>query len=90
MAVVMGAALVGVGAGYEFGVLPLVLGLFVSSFSQGAWNVAMNGFLGENYTVLRALTSVAVLPAVSIMVAGVVVRPMNEDPAGEDRISGRR
>lgn len=42
MAIVMGVALVGVGAGYRFGVLPLVLGLFVFGFAQGAWDVAMN------------------------------------------------
>lgn len=42
MAVLMGVALVGVGAGYRFGVAPLVLGLFVFGFAQGAWDVAMN------------------------------------------------
>lgn len=42
MSVVMGVALVGIAAGYGFGVLPLVLGLFVFGFSQGAWDVAMN------------------------------------------------
>ncbi len=40
--VLMAVALVGVGLGYRSGVVPLVAGLFVFGFAQGAWDVGMN------------------------------------------------
>ena len=42
MAVLQGAALAAVAAGYQVGVAPVVAGLFVFGFSAGAWDVAMN------------------------------------------------
>jgi predicted MFS family arabinose efflux permease len=42
MAVVMAVALTAVGLGYLVGVAPLVAGLFVFGFANGAWDVAMN------------------------------------------------
>lgn len=49
MALVVAAALVVVGLGYQFGVVPVVIGLFGFGFGQGAWDVAMNvqGALAE-------------------------------------------
>lgn len=43
MAVLHGAALATVAAGYLVGVTPVVAGLVVFGFSAGAWDVAMNG-----------------------------------------------
>ena len=56
MAVVNGTALVVVAIGYQFGVLPVVAGLFFFGFAQGAWDVAMNvqGALVER-TLKRAI-----------------------------------
>jgi MFS family permease len=42
MAAVFGAALALVGIGYLVGVVPVVIGLFVLGFANGAWDVAMN------------------------------------------------
>ena len=42
MAVLMTAALSTVAIGYPFGVPPLVVGLFLFGFANGAWDVAMN------------------------------------------------
>ncbi len=42
MSAVLAAALVVIGIGFQFGVLPLVVGLFAFGFAQGAWDVAMN------------------------------------------------
>lgn len=42
MAVGLCAAMVVVAAGYLVGVLPVVVGLFVFGFANGAWDVAMN------------------------------------------------
>jgi predicted MFS family arabinose efflux permease len=42
MSILLSAALVGVGLGYRAGVGPLVIGLFVLGFANGAWDVAMN------------------------------------------------
>src|SRR3954453_7330126 len=42
MAVLLGAGLAGAAVGYQIGVLPVVLGLFVLGFGNGAWDVAMN------------------------------------------------
>jgi len=42
MAAVDGVALVVVGLGYLGGVVPVVVGLFLFGFGQGAWDVAMN------------------------------------------------
>jgi MFS family permease len=42
MAVLLGLALAAVAAGYLVGVAPLVAGLFVLGFANGAWDVAMN------------------------------------------------
>ena len=42
MAVLDGLALVVVGVGYVAGVVPVVAGLFLFGFAQGAWDVAMN------------------------------------------------
>jgi MFS family permease len=42
MAVLDGLALVVVGLGYVAGVVPVVAGLFLFGFAQGAWDVAMN------------------------------------------------
>lgn len=56
MAVVNGTALAVVAIGYQFGVLPVVAGLFFFGFAQGAWDVAMNvqGALVER-TLKRAI-----------------------------------
>jgi MFS family permease len=42
MALVDGVALVVIGLGYLGGVVPVVVGLFLFGFGQGAWDVAMN------------------------------------------------
>ncbi|HEX5202054.1 MAG TPA: MFS transporter [Actinoplanes sp.] len=42
MAVILWIAVTGVAFGYQFGVLPVVLGLFCFGFANGAWDVAMN------------------------------------------------
>lgn len=42
MAVLEGVALVTAGVGHQFGVAPLVVGLFLFGFGQGTWDVAMN------------------------------------------------
>jgi predicted MFS family arabinose efflux permease len=42
MAVILWIAISGVGLGYQFGVLPVVLALFCFGFANGAWDVAMN------------------------------------------------
>lgn len=42
MAVLLGVGLTVAAIGYQFGVLPVVLGLFVLGFGNGAWDVAMN------------------------------------------------
>ncbi|HVU92692.1 MAG TPA: MFS transporter [Jatrophihabitans sp.] len=42
MAVLLGIGLAGAALGYLVGVLPVVLGLFVLGFGNGAWDVAMN------------------------------------------------
>jgi fucose permease len=42
MAVVSGASLVVVAVGYQFGVVPVVVGLVGFGFGQGGWDVAMN------------------------------------------------
>jgi predicted MFS family arabinose efflux permease len=42
MALVLGVAMSAVGVGYQFGVLPVVIGLYVYGFATGAWDVAMN------------------------------------------------
>src|SRR4029453_2394805 len=42
MAVLLGVAMGAVAVGYQFGVLPVVLGLFLFGFANGAWDVAMN------------------------------------------------
>ena len=42
MAALLGLALTGAAIGYQFGVLPVVLGLFLVGFANGAWDVAMN------------------------------------------------
>lgn len=42
MALVLGVAMCGVGVGYRFGVLPVVISLYVYGFATGAWDVAMN------------------------------------------------
>jgi MFS family permease len=42
MAVLLGAGLAVAAVGYQIGVLPVVLGLFVLGFGNGAWDVAMN------------------------------------------------
>ena len=42
MAAVDGVALLVVGLGYAGGVVPVVIGLFLFGFGQGAWDVAMN------------------------------------------------
>jgi predicted MFS family arabinose efflux permease len=42
MAVLLGIALTVVAVGYQFGVLPVVIGLFLFGFANGAWDVAMN------------------------------------------------
>ncbi|GAA1586579.1 MFS transporter [Actinoplanes couchii] len=41
-AVVLTAALSGVAIGYNYGVLPVVIALYVYGFATGAWDVAMN------------------------------------------------
>jgi predicted MFS family arabinose efflux permease len=42
MAVTLGLALLVIAAGYQIGVLPVVVGLFLLGFANGAWDVAMN------------------------------------------------
>jgi MFS family permease len=42
MAVLLGLGLAGAALGYLVGVLPVVFGLFVLGFGNGAWDVAMN------------------------------------------------
>jgi MFS family permease len=42
MAVLLGAGLVVAALGSTFGVVPVVIGLFVLGFANGAWDVAMN------------------------------------------------
>ncbi|MET7392409.1 MFS transporter [Dactylosporangium sp. NPDC005572] len=42
MAALLAVALSGVGAGYHLGVAPVVAGLFLFGFANGAWDVAMN------------------------------------------------
>ena len=42
MSAVDGVALVVIGFGYDGGVVPVVVGLFLFGFGQGAWDVAMN------------------------------------------------
>jgi MFS family permease len=42
MSVLLALALAGVALGYLVGVVPVVLGLFVLGFANGAWDVAMN------------------------------------------------
>ncbi|MDX6256390.1 MAG: hypothetical protein QOJ11_2724 [Frankiales bacterium] len=42
MAVTLGLALLVIAAGYKVGVLPVVVGLFLLGFANGAWDVAMN------------------------------------------------
>ncbi|MGK5680408.1 MFS transporter [Actinoplanes sp. URMC 104] len=42
MGAVLGVALFAVSFGYEYGVPPVVLALFVFGFANGAWDVAMN------------------------------------------------
>jgi predicted MFS family arabinose efflux permease len=41
-AVLLGISLCVVAVGYQFGVLPVVIGLFLFGFANGAWDVAMN------------------------------------------------
>jgi MFS family permease len=42
MAALLGVALAAVAAGYLVGIVPVVVGLFVLGFANGAWDVAMN------------------------------------------------
>ncbi|GID30152.1 MFS transporter [Paractinoplanes brasiliensis] len=42
MGVLLGVALLSVSFGYEYGVVPVVIGLFAFGFANGAWDVAMN------------------------------------------------
>ncbi|MEU8657001.1 MFS transporter [Actinoplanes philippinensis] len=42
MAVLLGAALAAAAIGYQHGVVPVVIALYVYGFSTGAWDVAMN------------------------------------------------
>ena len=42
MAVLLAIGLAGVAVGYLFGVVPVVVGLFLLGFANGAWDVAMN------------------------------------------------
>jgi predicted MFS family arabinose efflux permease len=42
MALLLGVGLAGVAFGYRVGVAPVVVGLFVLGFANGAWDVAMN------------------------------------------------
>jgi predicted MFS family arabinose efflux permease len=42
MAALLGASLTVVAVGYQFGVVPVVIGLFLFGFSNGAWDVGMN------------------------------------------------
>jgi predicted MFS family arabinose efflux permease len=42
MAVLVAAALAIIGTGYLIGVVPVVIGLFMFGFANGAWDVAMN------------------------------------------------
>ncbi len=42
MALINAASLAVVAIGYQFGVVPVVIGLFGFGFAQGAWDVAMN------------------------------------------------
>ncbi|MEV6306117.1 MFS transporter [Actinoplanes sp. NPDC051861] len=41
-AVLLGVALTVVAVGYQFGVLPVIVGLYLYGFATGAWDVAMN------------------------------------------------
>src|SRR4029078_5355220 len=42
MAVLLGAGLLTVALGYLVGIVPVVIGLFLLGFANGAWDVAMN------------------------------------------------
>ncbi|GIE98294.1 MFS transporter [Paractinoplanes rishiriensis] len=42
MAALLGVSLSATAVGYQFGVLPVVIGLFFYGFANGAWDVAMN------------------------------------------------
>ncbi|MCO8273368.1 MFS transporter [Actinoplanes sp. TRM 88003] len=42
MGALLGVALIGIAIGYQFGVLPVVVGLFAFGFANGSWDVAMN------------------------------------------------
>ena len=42
MAVLLGAGLTTIGIGYRYGLVPVVVGLFLLGFANGAWDVAMN------------------------------------------------
>jgi predicted MFS family arabinose efflux permease len=42
MAALLGVSLTAVAVGYQFGVVPVVVGLLFFGFSNGAWDVAMN------------------------------------------------
>jgi predicted MFS family arabinose efflux permease len=42
MAVLLGVALAAVAVGYQFGVVPVIIGLYLYGFATGAWDVAMN------------------------------------------------
>ncbi|GAB2613218.1 MFS transporter [Paractinoplanes abujensis] len=42
MGVLLGVAMFSIAIGYEFGVVPVVIGLFGFGFANGAWDVAMN------------------------------------------------
>ncbi|WP_230859688.1 MFS transporter [Actinoplanes aureus] len=42
MAVLLGASLSAVAIGYQFGVVPVVIALYLYGFATGAWDVAMN------------------------------------------------
>ncbi|WP_328464522.1 MFS transporter [Actinoplanes sp. NBC_00393] len=42
MAVLLGVALAVVAVGYQFGVVPVIIGLYLYGFATGAWDVAMN------------------------------------------------
>ena len=42
MAALLGVSLIAVAVGFQFGVVPVVVGLFFFGFANGAWDVAMN------------------------------------------------
>ncbi|MFC7529497.1 MFS transporter [Actinoplanes sp. GCM10030250] len=42
MAVLLAAGLTAVAVGYQFGVIPVLVGLYLYGFATGAWDVAMN------------------------------------------------